>query len=285
MPYAFREVLASLRRTPLLAVLSVVAIAFSLFVVGLFGLTAYNIREAIEQVESRVEVVAYLRDEARPEQVRAAAEEMRRLPEVLSVREVSRTEALAEAMAEMEEFREVFGGLETNPLPASLEVRLRPGRRDPGTVERVAARMEAFAFVEDVRYGRDWLGQIYTLRRIAGGAAAIIGGAFAVVAAVIIGTAIRISVFARREEISIMRLVGATDGFVQRPFLLEGFLAGLLGGAAAAGLTWGAYRVVGSLLFEIAWLPGEWVGLFVVVGAVFGLLSSIVAVRRHLGAV
>jgi cell division transport system permease protein len=285
MPYALREVMTAFRRTPLLALLSVVAIAFSLFVVGLFGLTAFNIRRTIERVEERVEVVAYLMDNATPAQVQLAQDEVRALPEVLELRHVTRTEALATAMAEMEEFREVFSDLEQNPLPASLEVRLKPGSRDPASVERVARRMQAYPFVEDVRYGRDWLEKIFLLRRMAGGAAMVIGGAFALVAAIIIATAVRISVFARREEISIMRLVGATDGFVQRPFLLEGFIAGVLGGVLAAGLTFTAFRIVNQWLFRIDWLPPEWMPLFVLAGTVFGFVSSLVAVRRHLQAV
>ncbi|HEX5726111.1 MAG TPA: permease-like cell division protein FtsX [Longimicrobiaceae bacterium] len=285
MPYALREVLTAFRRTPLLALLSVVAIAFSLFVVGLFGLTAFNIRRAIERVEERVEVVAYFLDDAGEMQVQLAQEEVRALPEVLEVRHVTRTEALATAMAEMDEFKEVFSDLEQNPLPASLEVRLKPGARDPQSVQRVARRLEAYPFVEDVRYGRDWLEKIFLIRRIAAGAASVIGGAFALVAAIIIATAVRISVFARREEISIMRLVGATDGFVQHPFLLEGFIAGVLGGALAAGLTFAFFRIVDQWVFEISWLPGPWVPLFVLVGTVFGFLSSLVAVRRHLQAI
>lgn len=282
MPYALREALAAFRRTPLLAALSVIAIAFALFVIGLFGLTAFNIRRAIEKVEEKVEIVAYLTDAATPAQVEAAQHEVQALEEVAAVRYVTKTEALATAMAEMEEFREVFSDLDNNPLPASFEVRMRPGSRSPEAVERVAKRIQAYPFVEDVRYGRDWLNTIYTLRRIAAGVAMVIGGAFALVAAIVIATAVRITVFARREEISIMRLVGATDGFVQRPFLLEGVMSGLLGGLLAAALTYGTYRLLGSTMFRVEWIPSEWILLTVIVGTAFGLISSMVAVRRHL---
>jgi cell division transport system permease protein len=285
MPYALREALAAFRRTPLLTGLSVVAIAFALFVIGLFGLTAFNIRRAIERVEEKVEIVAYLTDATTAGQLDLAQQELRKLPEVERVTYVTRTEALATAMAEMEEFKDVFSDLEQNPLPASLEVRLKPGNRAPQQVERVAKRIQAYPFVEDVRYGRDWLNQIFTLRRIAAGVAMVIGGAFALVAAIVIATAVRITVFARREEIGIMRLVGATDGFVQRPFLLEGIISGLLGGLLAAGLTYATFRLLSDTMFRVEWVPLEWVVAVVIVGTVFGLLSSLVAVRRHLSQV
>jgi cell division transport system permease protein len=285
MPHALREALAAFRRTPLLSLLSVVAISLSLFVVGLFALTAFNIRRAIEAVEERVEVVAYLHDDITGEQLLLARSELDALPEVREIRYVSRTEALATAVQELEEFREVFTDLEVNPLPASLEIRLQPGHRTPESVERIAQHVAAYPFVEDVEFGREWLSRIVSLRRIAAGATAVIGGAFAMVAAIIIATAVRIAVFARREEISIMRLVGATNGFIRRPFLLEGLIAGLIGGCIAVGLTYVTFHFVSLQLLRLSWLPLPWAGLGVVTGAAFGFLSSAVAVRRHLRAV
>jgi cell division transport system permease protein len=285
MPYSLREALTAFRRTPLLAALSVIAISLSLFVVGLFALTAFNIRQVIERIEERVEVVAWLYDSATPEQVQLARLELQGMPEVRSVDFVSREDALVRAVQELEEFREVFTDLEGNPLPASLEIRLRPGHRAPVDLERIAARLQGYDFVVEVGFGRDWVGKIVSLRQIAAGATAIIGGAFAAVAAIIIATAVRISVFARREEIQIMRLVGATDGFIERPFLFEGLVAGTVGGLIAAALTYAAYRMVSLALFDLDWLPPSWALVGVAVGAVYGLLSSAVAIRLHLRAV
>ena len=282
MPYALREALAAFRRTPLLALLSIVAVSLSLFVVGLFALTAFNIRRAIEGIESRVEVVAYLRDVATPQEVQQAIGEIRVHASVREVRYVSKDEALTTAVQELTEFRDIFTDLEVNPLPASLEVSLHPGQRDQSAIELVARRLAAHPFVEEVSYGEDWVGKIISLRRIAAGATAIIGGAFAAVAGIIIATAVRIAVFARRDEIQIMRLVGATTGFIQRPFLIEGLISGLIGGLLAAVLTFLAFEAVSATLIQVAWLPAEWALLGVGVGGVYGLLSSAVAVRRHL---
>lgn len=282
MPYALRETLAAFRRAPLLVLLSALAIGLSLFVAGLFGLTAHNLQRALVKIEERVEVVGYLKDSVAPSDVEAALAQLRAVPEVAAVEYVSKDDALATAMSELEDFREVFSDLDTNPLPASLEVRLRPGFRTAGEVERVAQQLRAYPFVDDVRFGREWVDKIVSLRRIIAGGVSIIGGAFAAVAAVVIATAVRIAVFARREEISIMRLVGATGGFIQRPFLLEGLITGLLGGGIAAALTYGAYRVIDQSLYRIEWLPSWWMLAGVAIGAVFGFLSSAVAVRRHL---
>ncbi|HSG81781.1 MAG TPA: FtsX-like permease family protein, partial [Gemmatimonadota bacterium] len=112
--------------------------------------------------------------------------------------------------------------------------------------------------------------------------AAILGIAFAIVAILIIGTTVRMAVLARREEIIIMRLVGATDGFIRRPFLLEGFLTGLAGGLLALLLTYGAFLTVNGSLIDLEWLPSLWTSAGVLAGGLLGLAASISALRRHL---
>ena len=282
MPYALREALAAFRRSPMLSGLSVAMIALSLLVVGLFGIAAYNIRRVLDRVEARVQVVAYLHDDATAEQVDGLVAELKKNEAVRDVQYVSREQALIIARKEIPEFQELAGGLQTNPLPASLGIALQPHQSGPQVAQTVARRLSQFSFVEDVDYGRDWLDKVYLLRRVAGAATIILGSAFAMVAALIIGAAIRIAVFARRDEISIMRLVGATDEFVRRPFVLEGVFAGIGGGILALVLTFVVYRLLSRSLFQLDWLPQTWVLAIVILATGLGALASAVAVRRHL---
>jgi cell division transport system permease protein len=282
MAYSVREALAGFRRAPLLTGLSAGMVGLAIFVVGLFGLVAHNLRLAVSQVESRVEVVAYLRDGADLNAVGEAQDQLRRMPEVLSIGFLSKADALEKARAELPEFQEVFTGLEVNPLPASLEIQLQPGSRDPLAVERVAQAAAAFPFVEDVRYGREWVDRLFMLRRIGFFSALGLGAAFSIVAALIIGAAIRIAIFARREEIYVMRLVGARDSFIRRPFLLEGALTGLLGGLMAVLLTFLTFLSVYRFIFRVEWIPFTWVTAGVGSGMVVGLLASRLAVARYL---
>lgn len=282
MSHSLKEAMAAFRRAPLLTALSATMVALALFVLGLFSVAAWNLRLALETMEERVEVVAYLRDDAASAQVELLVDELRRLPEVEGVLYVSRNEALARARQELPEFTELFTDLEVNPLPASVEVTLRTGRRNPQSVQAVATEAEAFGIVEEVRYGREWVERLFLIRRIGAITAGILGGGFALVAALIIGTAIRIAIFARREEILIMRLVGATNGFIRRPFVLEGALTGVAGGILALALTLAAHRAVSSMLFAIEWIPVGWVVGGVAAGGALGTLASLLAVRRYL---
>ncbi len=282
MSYAVREALAAFRRAPVLAGLSAAMVGLALFVVGLFALATYNLQLALAAIEERVEVVVYLRDDTRQSEIDMVLEELTAIPEVRLVSYVSKRDALERARTELPEFGELFMTAEVNPLPQSLEIELRPGDRSPRVVERVAAAAEGYPFVEDAQYGREWVDRLFALRRIGLASTAVLGGAFALVAALIIGTALRIAIFARREEIYVMRLVGATSSFIRRPFLLEGAIAGLGGGILACLLTYGTYRGVYSYLFEIAWVPGTWILGGLAVGSVFGMFSSALAIRRHL---
>ncbi len=283
--YALREALAAFRRAPVLAGLSAAMVALALYIIGLFGLASYNLQLALSSMEERVEVVVYLRDDARQSEIDLAQTELAELPQVLGARYVSKREALDRARRDLPEFGELFGGAGVNPLPQSLELELQPAARNREMVEQVSAAAQAYPFVEDVEYGREWVDKLFTLRRIGAATTAALGGAFFAVAALIIGTALRIAVFARRDEIYIMRLVGARNGFIHRPFLIEGALAGLLGGIAAWILTYATYRAVYAYLFEVAWIPSAWVALGIAVGTLFGSVASSLAIRKHLGEV
>ena len=282
MGYSLREALAAFRRTPVLAGLSAAMIALSLFVVGLFGVAAHNIRLVLDQVEARIEVVVYLHDDASADEVDMIQAELERLPGVRDVLFISRAQALEIARTQLQDFETVFQELESNPFPASLEISLQPGQRSADAVHRVADVAGEFPAVEDVRYGQEWLDKVYLLRRVAAASALIVGGAFAIVAGIIISAAIRLAIFARREEIAIMRLVGATGWFIRRPFLLEGLITGALGSVAALGVTYLVYRVLSDSVVDLEWIPADWVVGGVLAGTLFGVLASYGAVRRHL---
>jgi cell division transport system permease protein len=280
--YALREAWAALRRAPLLTALSAAMVALALFVVGLFGVATWNLQQALSRIEDRVEVVAYVRDDARQDEVTLAETELLRMPEVRDVRYISKEEALISARQDLPEFEDLFMELEVNPLPASLEIELEEGFRTPDAVARVAELAAVYPFIEDVRYGQEWVDRLFLLQRIGAITTGVLGTAFAVVAALIIGTAIRIALFARREEIYVMRLVGATRGFIRRPFLLEGAFTGVVGGLLAVALTYASFLAVSRLIFPLEWIPLAWMLAGVGAGVIFGLIASALAVRRHL---
>lgn len=279
MRLTLRETLLAFRRAPLLSALSVMTIAFSLFSLGLFVLVAVNIRDALQQVEERVEIRAYIADGTPIEALAAALGDIGSFPEVARADGISQEGALERARAELGEFRDVF---DAAFLPASIEVRLKPGFRDPETVGAVAARIRTYPFVDDVRFGEEWVRKLYNIRNLATAAGIILGVAFAAVAIIIIGATIRMAVLARGREISIMRLVGATDGFIRRPFLLEGLAKGILGGILALALTYFAHSLISRTLVATRFFDERIIIAGIAFGALIGFLGSAVSVGRHL---
>jgi cell division transport system permease protein len=282
----FREALLSFRRAPLLSGLSVTTIAFSLFTVGLFLLVAVNLREALKGLEERVEIVAFVLRGTPPETITLASQDIAAFPEVQTVDYVTEEQALGRAKKELVEFRDAYRDLSVNPLPASFEIRLKAGYRNAAAAEAVAKRLEGFTFVEDIRYGRDWVERLDKLRNLAGIVGLVIGAAFAAVAVVIIGVTIRLTILQRAREISIMRLVGATNRFIRGPFLLEGALKGLLGGILSLGLCYAGFRLfrdsnLGTLSGLVFFRPDQ-MGMLVLFGVAMGLFGSLVSVGRHL---
>jgi cell division transport system permease protein len=274
-----REAWNASRRAPLLSALGVVTIAFSLFAFGLFALVAVNIRHALRGVEQRVEVRAFVSEGTAADAIATAMADIAAFPEVANVEYVNQEQALERARKDMAEFSDVF---EEAMLPASLDIHLRPGLRDPGTVKNVADRVKSYQFVDDVRYGEEWVNKLYQLRTVAAGTGLGLGLAFAAVSIIIIGATIRVSVLARAKEISIMRLVGATDGFIRAPFLIDGFMKGIVGGLLALLLTWLAYRTIDHRFLSLVFFDPRFVVLGILGGALIGVAGSATSVWSHL---
>lgn len=274
-----REAWNASRRAPLLSALGVITIAFSLFAFGLFALVAVNIRHALRGVEERVEVRAFVADGTPANAIATAMADISAFPEVAKVDYVSQEGALERARRDMGEFSDVF---EEAMLPASLDIHLKAGLRDPGTVQSVADRVKSYPFVDDVRYGQEWVEKLYQLRSVAAGTGVGLGAAFALVSIIIIGATIRVSVLARAREIAIMRLVGATDGFIRAPFLVDGFVKGVAGGLLALLFTWIAYRTIDMRFLKLVFFDPRLIAVGILGGALIGVLGSATSVWSHL---
>jgi cell division transport system permease protein len=154
--------------------------------------------------------------------------------------------------------------------------------RSRKTVKSVADRIKSYHFVDDVRYGEEWVEKLYRLRNIATVAGITLGVAFAAVAVIIIGATIRMTVLARAKEISIMRLVGATDMFIRMPFLIDGLVKGVFGGLLALLFVWITNRIINEYFIETIFFDRQLMFLGVIGGALMGVLGSLVSVGRHL---
>jgi cell division transport system permease protein len=236
LAYFFEEALQSLWRGRLITALSVGTIAVSLFVVGAFLAVAASLGEVVARWTQKVQVTFYLEDDVEDRIRRSLEDRLRADPAVESVELVTRAMAL-------ERFKSLFQDLSTlpddlgqNPFPASLEVALRAGHHSREEVKRLVAAYEEAPGVEEAQYDLLWIERLATTARLVRGAGALLGGILVLAGVFTISNVIRLTIYARQDELDIMRLVGATRAYVKGPFVVEGMLQGGLGGTLAVGL-------------------------------------------------
>jgi len=256
-------------------------------VLGVFMLLAVNIGAMAAQVEEQVELTAYLADLSGQERTRLE-NELKGIPGVVEVTFVSREEAWQRLLEWYGEDRDFLAGWEEdNPLREAFQVRADSAFR----IAEIAGAVAEVRGVEEVVYGREIVDQLLSITR----AVRLVGiglmAGLALAATFIIANTIRITVFARRREISIMRYVGATAWFVRWPFLIEGLALGVIGAIVASSvLAWGYYFAVRSLAAAIPFWPfvAPWPLLqrlalaLLGLGSLIGVAGSGMSVRRYL---
>ena len=297
--FFLREAFGSIKRNWVMTMAAVITVFISTAILGVVLVTDRNLDRGATSLKNRVTIEVFIKDEAGPEGQQALEQKIAAMPEVKSFTYISKDEAL-------QRFKERYGerivqNLPINPLPASFEIQVN----DADQVETVAQRFFDDPNVDNdkgttngVQYAqatvRKMLGTINLVEKVMW----VVTGVFGVAAVLLISTTVRLSIFARRREIEIMRLVGATNWFIRWPFVLEGFITGFIGSLVAALAIWGVNFAVfdwieGSSLRFLSvqmyplWLQnGVWpLGMLptlVLFGALLGAVGSAIAMRRYL---
>lgn len=281
-----RSAILGLRGAAVTAAIAVVTIGFALFLVGAFALTVVNMEGMLERFGEELSVIAYLDDEVDDDRAVAIAERVATIEGVERVAVVGRGEAL-------ERFRDIAGGaallegLEENPLPASLEITLGDASRTPEGLRILSSALDGLPGIDEVGHGSEWIegyARATSLVRVSGYA---LGTVLCLATLLIVANTIRLGVYAREDELEILALVGASRTFVRTPFLLEGTLQGVIGGALAAAMLGLAFLVlVPQLEYGLTFLLGNVAPRFfdagelaalVCGGAVLGFFGSLAA--------
>jgi cell division transport system permease protein len=244
LTYFFEEALQSLWRSRLIGALSVGTIAVTLFVVGAFLALAGGLAEVVERWTQKVQVSFYLEDGLEDRIRRSLEDRLKADPAVESVELVSRALALDRFKSLFKDLSTLPDDLGQNPFPASLEVTLRAGHHSKDEVLRLVAAFEKAPGVEEAQYDLLWIERLATAVRLVRGAGAVLGGILVLASVFTISNVIRLTIYARQDELDIMRLVGATRAYVKGPFVVEGMLQGGIGGLLAASLLALALRLV-----------------------------------------
>lgn len=291
--YYFRDAWESVRFSPAVTLLAFGTLLAVLTVSGALLLLVANIGSRLEAERSEVRVDVFLADSITAVQrssVRRALEEM---DSTSRLEYLDKDQALKRYLSWDRTAVKMMESLEDNPLPASFRVFLDPERVAGDAAEDLAARVGGMAGVEEVRYDRVWLDRVEALLTLVRAGGTLVGIAVLVVVVFVVASVLRLAVFARRDEIEIMLLVGATPAFVRGPFMVAGLAMGLASGCVALAAVELFRRSILSNAGDqgaalVSMLAGDPLGasrsaLLLVTGVVVSLLASFVAVRQDMG--
>ena len=287
LQYALEEAFQSLWRGRQAGLLSTLTIALALFVLGGFLAATANLERLGAEWSNSAELSIYLRDDITADERRALETALVPGDLVAAHEYVSKPEALARFKQTFGDLAAAVDGAGGNPLPASLEVRLRPGPGVSGGVDSLASQFRQMPGVADVRYDRQWLTRVVSAINVIRGVGLFLGLVLTVAASLTVANVVRLALYARRDELEIMDLVGAPNAYVRGPFIMEGLLQGGIGALVALlalGVAFLAMRarylvpLAAALnLSSIRFLPIELCLVLIVGGMAVGCLGGLVA--------
>ena len=291
LSFVIQRVRRNISTSAYLHLATTATIAFSLLIIGAFGLVYVNINNLITSWQDNIRVVAYLSD-GLPEGGRASVQQrLAKLYGVGDIRYVSKDDAMDRLKRQMKHRLSLLEGLQENPLPASFEIRLVQGWQSWDRLDPLVDQIKAFPEIEDVECGQAWLRRFSQFIAFFKLASLIIGVLIAATTVFVCTNTIKLTLYAKCQELDVMRLVGATDAFIKTPFYIQNLIEGLLGGLIAVGVLFGTYRLfIGRvqsphLLLsggEIPFLSLTACAALLSVGMLMGWLGSYLSLKHFL---
>lgn len=288
--YFFTEAAISLTRGWRAAVFSVLTIAAGLFVLTFFLLLNANLQRLVGRWTDAAELAVYVRDDATSAQVSAIGDLLRASGLADSVQQFSKDDARREFAKAFPDLAATASGLNSNPFPASFEVRLNAAAQSaPAAIDNLVTALNGMAGVADVRYDRRWLARLGAVVRVVRSVGLVVIVLLALASALTVASVVRLAAAARRDEIEIMQLVGAPLAYIRGPFIAEGLLQGGLGALLAVVFLLGVFAAVraraGAALSEavglagVSFVPVELLILVVLGGMALGSVGGFVVAR------
>jgi cell division transport system permease protein len=285
-----QRAVADILENRFLNMVTIITIALAVLIVSTFGLFFLNARDMFEAWKKGVRIMVYLEPDTSEAQRLDTRYRLQTIAGIQSIRFISKKEALALMKTRMQRQASLLDNLRENPLPDAFEVTLVTESNSPEKIEFLARRIEGLPAVAEVEYGRQWIERFtnfFGLFKLTGYG---LGALFFMATVFIAANTIRLVLYSRREEIHIMRLVGATDNFIRMPFYLQGLIQGLLGAAMGLGALYGAFYALGAQfgqtlaaeMLAIRFFPGNIIAAIIAGGMLTGLLGCFFSLNQFM---
>lgn len=286
--YFLRETVTSLVRNRFMAVASILTVTLSMFILGAFLSAVLNINHMATYLESQVEMTVYLKDGLKTDDVMAVGKQLKQLNGLKGISFTNKDQALANFRESMGDQAALLDSMNGNPLPASYKISFQ----SPDQLQDAVNLVKKYPQVDDVQYGQEIVEQLYRVAQFIRISGIILIFFLAAAELFIISNTIRLTVFARRREIQIMKYVGATNGFVRWPFLFEGMVIGFIGSGISSILLWLCYRMIQEEIHNagLVFIPLLAMYPFIVhvaifllaAGIIIGALGSAISLRKYM---
>jgi len=277
MAYIWRETFSNMKYSGIIGFMSIIVVVLTTLVLSALLIIANYIHAELSVLKQSPLVVVFLKEGLQDSERQLIQQEIEKLPQVQSARYISKEDALLKTKEMFADRSEILEGLEdSNPLPSSFEIELKT--QSLANIREVAEGIKGSPGVEDIQYAE----QTSELVRKVQTALIIIGSTLGLASIAIICFSIMLASYMRREEIRIMRLVGATGPFIRLPLLLQGIIQGALGSAIGLAILYGLLNLLSTEAVLISFLPTRQIALILWLGAFMGFVGGAVPLRRLL---
>ncbi|MBU4415234.1 MAG: permease-like cell division protein FtsX [Proteobacteria bacterium] len=288
----YHRAIQDIKDNGFLSATTIITIALSILIVSSFALFFTNANDIMNYWGKGVRIMAYLKPDTSQKNFPDIKREIQGIYGVQDVNFISKEEAFKRLKEQMKRQSSILMNLNENPLPDAFEIRMTASSQGGEKVEEIATKIESLPSIEDVEYGQKWLERftnIFDLFRLAGYA---MGGIFFMAAVFIVANTIRLVIYTRREEIEIMRLVGASERFIKGPFYIEGIIQGTLGGIIGIAALFITFKLISSNvelsfkyeLLNIRFLSPEFYCGIILCGMFVGWLGCYISLKQFLKA-
>ena len=290
--YFFARAFANMRQNVFLSLVTTGTITLALLIVSLLLLVFVNIEGVAEGWSSRVQVTAYFQQELPPQDVTRLKSAVQALPGTSSVRYISRDEALVRFRERLKGQESLLEGVTPDVLPSSLEISLKKASRTTEGTEAFVQALKRVPGISEVQYGEEWVRRFNSFLMFLRLLGAVLGAFLLLTVTFIVSNTIKLTIFARKDELEVLSLVGATRFFIKAPFLIEGLVQGTAGALISVALLFGSYLALlnnagNFLAFDpaaagLVFLPPVYLAAIIAGGALLGFLGSLSALKRFI---
>lgn len=246
MIFFAKRALQDMADNKFLHIVTIITIALSILIASAAGLLFANAHDVMTSWKKGIRIMAYISQTASESELREAMVKIEKMNGVREVRFIGKEDALSELKTQMKRQLSLLENLERNPLPDAFEIHMHPEGQSWEKIEMLAAHIESVNDIDDVEYGQAWLGRFTNIFNLFQFIGVTMGALFFMVTVFIISNTIRLALYSRREEIEIMRLVGATDAFIKIPSYFAGIIQGAVGGVAGLIILYISFLIISS---------------------------------------